>query len=449
MVMNELQSAEHVNVLQERIRVEKADINDVQYTCQCDESKMYAKKIFPVKANDMFVWGKNDEKPYLDLVLGYSSVNLGHNCAELKEIVSQALEHVIQIHAFHTPYQIELSRILVEALGAHEPYKVYFDVGGTNATSAAFRMVRAFTNRKKIVAFNNGFHGVGYASAAISDPAFITKEHYGYNPILEDVIRIPFPNEYYGIHAADCINQLEKVLAQEDKPAAVFLEPIQGAGGFIIGPREFISAVRELTLKYDVLLVDDEIQVGMGRAGYLYSIQHYNIIPDIVLLSKSLAGGYYPLSAIIARAKLFDTLTAKSTSFQTTFNNSAFGTYIAYYVLEYINKNSIFDNVRKQGPLFLEGLACLKEFPWVKNIRGVGLAIAFDIVETESATIPDNNLAKAFVDFALDEHILIYASGVHRHVIKIAPPINISTANVQYIVERLYNLAFKFTRTMS
>lgn len=414
------------------------------YSCACDESKMYNKFMVPHKAEGMWVWGMNDDEPYLDLIMGYSSINFGHKCPEIEKGVKEALESIIQINSFHSQSQIELSYYLSRKLSSEINYKVYYDLGGSNAVCDAIRLCRQFTGRQKIVAFEGAYHGSSYDSGAITDENFLNQEQYGYNSLREDVIRIPFPNPYKGIETDYCIDRLEEALKSDDKPAGLFIEPIQGANGFIIPDNDFLQAVRELTLKYNVIMVDDEIQVGVGRTGSLYSIHNWNITPDIVLLSKSLAGSYYPLSAVIAREEIFNATSPKKTAFQSTFNNSPFGTYIALKTLEYAESNHIFENVGLLGKLLLNQLSFLNEIPWIDNLRGIGLAIAFDIVMNKTDKQPDRILAKEFVEYAFENHILIYPCGVNDNVIKIAPPLNITKEEAEDIANRLKSCIYKF-----
>ncbi|WP_024831260.1 aspartate aminotransferase family protein [Ruminiclostridium josui] len=445
MKTNENQACEHGDsVFPDSDNQRLYELNN-RYSCTCDESKMYNRFMVPVKAEGMWVWGMNDDEPYLDLIMGYSSINFGHKCPEIEKIVIEALESVVHIHSFHTQSQIELSYYLSRKLSEEFIYKVYYNLGGSNVVCDAIRLCRQFTGRQKIVTFDGAYHGSNYASGAVTDDSFLNPDQYGNNPLKKDVVRVPFPNMNRGINTDFCIDKLEEALKSSDKPAGLIIEPVQGANGFIIPDNQFIRAVRELTLKYDVVMVDDEIQVGVGRAGYLYSIHNWGVTPDIALLSKSLAGSYYPLSAVIAKEEIFNAVSPKRTAFQATFNNSPIGTYIALRTLEYAEKNSIFENVKPLGELLLDQLSFLNEISWIDNLRGIGLAIAFDVID-KTTKQPDRVLAKEFVEYAFYNHILIYPSGVNQNVIKIAPPLNITKQDIEKIVNCLKRCIYKFNR---
>lgn len=412
-----------------------AHIN-TEYACPCDESTLYDTFVVPEKGRGMWVWVQGDDTPYLDLVMGFSALNFGHNHPVLKTFVTEGCERISHIHSFHTGMQLELSKYLAEHLAPDESFKVYFDVGGSNVVSSALRLYRAYTGRNKIITFYGGFHGAGFGPAAVSDHRFLTPDQYGGNPLENDVIRLPYPDPYRGITTDHCIETLEQAMHKEN-PGAVIVEPIQGAAGFIIGGEKFLRAVRDITRSHKALMIDDEIQVGMGRAGQLYSLRNWGIVPDIALLSKSLAGGFYPLSAIIARTELFGSVPVQGTAFQSTFNNNPLGTYIAMRTVLFAEHEKLFENAMRQGKILQEKLAFLTDLPWIDNLHGIGLSIAFEIVTDKTTKTPDPRHAKHVVETLFKQHVLVYAAGVHRNVIKLAPPITIDAKDIDTICDKL------------
>ena len=184
-------------------------------------------------------------------------------------------------------------------------------------------------------------------------------------------------------------------------------------------------------------MILDEIQVGFGRAGSFFVFQQYGVTnPDIVLLSKSIAGGYFPVSAVIARSNLFDNVPLRGTAFQATFNNSSFGLGIANRLMKLVERKKIFDSVQEKGELLLKKLNFLGQSPYVANLRGLGLAIAFDIVDPVSK-LPSDKLSKIFISQCLKEHVIIYACGVNFNSVKIIPSLVVTTKEIDMIVEKL------------
>jgi 4-aminobutyrate aminotransferase-like enzyme len=184
--------------------------------------------------------------------------------------------------------------------------------------------------------------------------------------------------------------------------------------------------------------------VGFGRAGSFFVYQQYGVKnPDIVLLSKSIAGGYFPVSAVIARSDLFVNVPNRGTAFQTTFNNSSLGLGIANQLMKLVEKEKIFDSIFEKGQLFLEKLSFLSKSPYVANLRGVGLAIAFDIVDPISQ-LPSDKLAKIFVSQCLEERVISYACGVNFNSVKIIPSLVITNEEIDIVVNRLSKCLQRF-----
>jgi len=156
-----------------------------------------------------------------------------------------------------------------------------------------------------------------------------------------------------------------------------------------------------------------------------------------VLVSKSLSGGYYPLSAIIAKSRLFETVSHSGTAFQSTFNNNPFGIQIALQITEMIDRENLFENARIQGSKLFEQLRFIEDSPFTANLRGHGLAIAFDVVDSKSSGRPAPELARRFANIALDQHVFVYACGVNRSTIKFAPMITINDDDISVIVRKL------------
>ncbi|MBK5969611.1 MULTISPECIES: aspartate aminotransferase family protein [Thiorhodovibrio] len=413
------------------------------YACPCDESKMYDRFVNPVKAEGMWVWFDGDPEPYLDLVLNYCSVNFGHCYPPIVKIVQEAVNEVDQIHSFHSKDKLELSEILARKVGRDQrSYKVYFNIGGSAAVSDAVRLCRFGSGKRYMIAFEGAFHGVSEAAASLADEKLVAKEQYGV-PISDFTLSVPFPSQHNDVSVDESLATIERLFSTHDV-AGVIVEPIQGAGGFVIPKESFLPGLSQLCKKHGVNLVMDEIQVGFGRAGSLFVYEQYGVeYPDVVLLSKSIGGGFFPVSAVIARAELFDNVPSRGTAFQTTFNNSSFGLRVANRLMQYVEKEKIFDDVLERGALFLKKLEFLNAKQCVKNLRGVGFAVAFDVVDPKSGQ-PSERLAKKLMSICMDEHVIVYACGVNFNSIKIIPPIVIDEADMDLIAMRLQSCFDRF-----
>ncbi len=412
------------------------------YACPCDESKMYDKFLMPVKAEGMWVWFDGEEEPYLDLVLNYSSVNFGHCYPPIVEIAKKVVERVDQIHSFHSKDKLELSEYLSKKVSTDENYKVYFNIGGSAAVSDAIRLCRHSTGKRYMISFDGSFHGVSHTAASVVDDRLVAKEQFGI-PVSEYTFSVPFPSTTNDISVSYCLEKIEELIEKNDV-AGIIIEPIQGAGGFLLPKDSFLVELSELCKRSDVKLIIDEIQVGFGRAGYFFVYQRYGVTnPDIVLLSKSIAGGYFPVSAVIARSTLFDNVPLRGTAFQTTFNNSSFGLGIANQLMKFVEREKIFDKIPEKGDTLLKKLRFLDKSPYVADLRGMGLAIAFDIIDPVSKK-PSDKLAKIFVSQCLKEHVISYACGVNFNSVKIIPSLVVTNEEIDIISEKLDNCLQRF-----
>jgi 4-aminobutyrate aminotransferase-like enzyme len=411
------------------------------YACPCDESAMFDEPLYPARASGMWVWAEGQSTPYLDLVLGYSSLNFGHCNPRIAEAVADAATNLTQIHSFNTRDKLVLSQHLATAIPGEREYQVYFDVGGSSIVGGALRLCRASTGRRMVATYAGAFHGTGYLAATITDPALLDRSQYGLGSLSDDVVTLPYADRYGSVSTDRSLAALDRAISDYDL-AAVIVEPVQGAGGFIMPHDDFLARLRERTASADVRLIVDDIQMGVGRTGALFSFARTGIDPDIVLLSKSLAGGYYPLSALIADTALFADVPAVGTAFQSTFNNNPFGIAIARRTLEIAQEDQVFENARVQGAKLLAELAFLEVSPFINRLRGDGLAIAFDFDDRQG--VPNAQLARLFAQCALEEHVLVYACGVHRSVVKVAPELAIDEDGIAIVIDALIRCLRRF-----
>lgn len=404
------------------------------YACPCDESTMYDNFLIPYKAEGIKVWSKGHDEPFIDMVLGYSSLNFGHNYPALIESIRSNLR-LQQIHSFHTEKKLVLSKFLADKVSKDEKYKVYFDIGGTSVVEAAIRLCRNFHKKKYIISFSGAYHGASYLASSISDDRLLDKSQYGFNNLSEFVINLPFPSTTNTVTVEDCMQKLQDACSNYEV-SAVIVEPIQGANGFIFPKNKFLQRLREVTQANDVSLIIDEIQAGMGRSGYFFAYQKENILPDIVLLSKSLAGGFYPLSCIIAKSQFFDVVAKTGTAFQSTFNNNPFGVYVASEVMKLLNTD-LLNRINSVGKNFLEKLFFIDDNPYIFNLRGQGLALAFNVTEKNNPDRPSKELAHRLVSQALKEKLILYSCGVSGNVIKLAPSFFITDKEISLVLDKL------------
>lgn len=317
-----------------------------QYCCHCDETGMYDQFLIVEKTEGLFVRFKGENEPYLDLVMGYTSLNFGHRHPKITEAVEAAVRAIDLMHSFNSESKILLSKVLAEKASGPANKRVYFPVGGAMAVETAVKLARAYTKKTKIASFRNAFHGYSYSAMMITDESFINKRQYA--PFPGEVIWLPYTDCYYCDKqdkcSFQCLQEAEQLLSQDKDIAGLVVEPVQGGAGFVVPPKEFIAGLKKLCHDNGILFIDDEIQVGLGRTGRMFAIEHFNVEPDMILLGKSLSGGYYPLSAVIAREEIWDCISPIGSAIGSTFANNQFGAYLALQAQKILEEEHLIEN---------------------------------------------------------------------------------------------------------
>ena len=253
-----------------------------------------------------------DGNIFLDFAAGIAVVSTGHCHPRVVGAIQKQAAELIHISGtdFYQPNLVTLAERLSAISPGKEPKKVFFGNSGTEATEAAIKLARYHTRREKIIAFHGCFHG--RTLGALSLTASKAVQRKGFGALLADVFHIPFPNSYrcpYGHPSpCDCVEaatfletEIFKRLVDSSEVAAVFIEPIQGEGGYVPASKAFLQELQRICRKHGILLVCDEVQSGMGRTGKWWACEHAGIEPDILCVAKGIASGM-PLSATIARA---------------------------------------------------------------------------------------------------------------------------------------------------
>ena len=254
-----------------------------------------------------------DGNLYLDFTAGIAVASTGHCHPHVVAAIQDQAAKLIHMSGtdFYYQPQIDLSQHLAESGPGKSPKRVFFTNSGAEALEAALKLARWHTGRSRAVAFFGAFHGRTYGAMSLSGSKLVHRR--GFSPLVPDIHHVPYPRGCHGCDAPDagcaCVRYIEETLLHRTAPpeevAAVFVEPIQGEGGYYVPPGGFLPALREMCDKYGILLVADEVQSGMGRTGKMYAVEHWGVEPDIVCLAKGIASGM-PLGAMIARADVMD-----------------------------------------------------------------------------------------------------------------------------------------------
>ena len=357
-----------------------------------------------------WVWDENGKK-YLDFITGIAVNNLGHCHPNIVRAVTEQCKTLMQVsNLFHLEKQAELARLLVENSFAD---KVFFCNSGTEANEGAIKLARkwggANGGRYKIVHARDSFHGRTLGALSATNK----KYQAGFKPLLPGFKSVPYGK----------IEPIEKALSDE-KVCAVLLEPIQGENGVVIPYENYLRDVRRLTKKKKVLLMLDEIQVGMGRTGKLFAYEHYGIKPDIMTLAKALGGGI-PCGAFLATSQVARHFTPGVHG--TTLGGNPIAMSAGLAVMKTIMEDGLLDRTVSSGEYFLERLAGIEEAHpgLVKDVRGKGLILGIEFKSPE--------IAKDVVTRAVGKGLLTILT--EQRVMRLLPPLTASKKEIDQAID--------------
>ncbi len=376
-----------------------------------------------------------DGNVYLDFTSSVAVNNLGYPThPEVAKAVAEQL-HVLAHAAgtdFYNPYQVHLAEVLTSIAPGEFSKKVFFSNSGTEANEAALKIARYSTNRKYFIAFIGAFHGRTMGSLSLTASKPVHKRRYYMT--MPGVVHVPYPNPYRNPWHIDGYEYPDELISRvleyieywvfehqvpAEEVAAVFFEPIQGEGGYVVPPRRFFQELKKLADKYGILLVDDEVQMALGRTGSMFAIEHFNVAPDIVTLAKALGAGVVPLGATIFRKNL----DLEPGAHSNTFGGHALAAVAALKNIEVVKK--LLSKVAELEKLFCERLAEVKErYEKVGDVRGLGLAWGVEFVKDRRTKEHDTKTRNKVVYEALRRGLVILGCG--KSAIRLIPPLVIT-----------------------
>ena len=313
------------------------------------------------------------------------------------------LIHMSGTDFYYTP-QIRLAERLAALAPGPEPKRVFFTNSGAEAIEAAMKLSRRHTGRSRVMAFMNAFHGRTYGALSLS--ASKPLQRRGFSPLVPDIHHARY-GDLESVHA------LLRTICPPEELAAIFVEPIQGEGGYLVPPPDFLPGLRRLCDEHRVLLVFDEIQSGIGRTGKMFASEHWGVAGDIVCLAKGIANGL-PLGAIVARASVMDW---PSGSHASTFGGNPVACAASLATLRLVERRYRANAVRR-GRQLREGLEDLaRRFPFIREVRGLGLMIGAEIQDFQGRGEPNPRLRDWLIDLAFHRGLLLLPCGAEHHSI--------------------------------
>jgi len=383
------------------------------------------------RAQGAEVWDVEGRR-YLDFVGGIGVLNVGHNHPRVVAAVQEQLTRIshaaFQVAAY--PPYLELAARLNALVGQGEDYKSVFFTSGAEAVENAVKIARAHTNRPAVIAFRGAFHGRTLLGTTLTGMSQPYKQNFG--PFAPEVFHVPFPDAYHGISGEDALAALETCFATEvapDRVAAILIEPVQGDGGFLPAPPDFLRALREITTQHGIVLVADEIQSGFGRTGTMFAYEQAGIRPDLVTVAKSLAGGL-PLSGVVGRAAIMEA--PMPGGLGGTYGGNALACAAALAVLDAFEQEGLLARSRALGEALGKGLRALQaKHRAIGAVRGTGFMCAIEMVADPATRAPDAAMAQKVIDAAREGGLLIIKCGVQRNVVRFLAPLVTTDAQLQ------------------
>jgi 4-aminobutyrate aminotransferase/(S)-3-amino-2-methylpropionate transaminase len=373
-----------------------------------------------------------DGNTFVDFTGGVGCLNVGHAHPRVVAAVQEQAARFLHTDFTIVPYEVyvEYAERLTAVAPFSGPVKAAFFNAGAEAVENAVKFARGYTRRPAVIGFEGGFHGRTLLALTLTSKTHPYKA--GLGPFAPEVYRVPFPNEYRGITATAALQTLERALSTQvaaETVAAIVVEPVQGEGGFIPAPREFMEGLRAICDREGILLVVDEVQTGFGRTGRMFAVEHYGIEPDLLTLAKSIAAGL-PLSAVVGKAEIMDSL----------WGNAVGGTYVgnpvalaaATAVLDVFDEETLVERAQRIGETIrARMLAWQERFEEIGDVRGLGAMLAVEYVEDRETKEPAPRIASRVAEEAAVRGLLLLTAGVHSNCNRVLCPLVITDAELE------------------
>lgn len=384
-----------------------------------------------------------DGNDYIDLLSTASAMNVGHShpkvVAAMKEQMDKLLHYTPAY--FYNPKIEELSQRLIDSTPGDFPKKVLFGNSGSDANDAVMKFCRAYTGRKTMLAFVGAYHGSTYGSLTMSAVSLNMRRKM--TPLVPGVEYLPFPNSYdrrenesehdlvlrywsYFEYALD--NYLPA-----DEIAGVLIEPIQGDGGFLKVPQEYMDRLYKFTRDHGIVFAVDEVNQGLGRSGKMWSIDHFGIAPDLLTTAKSLASGM-PLSALVGRKEIMDSLEAPAHLFTTSGNPVCCAAALAG--LDVLEEEGLVEKSRRDGQYVKARFEEMqKKYPILGDVRIYGLNGGVELIKDPKSKEPDTDSASKLITYLFQHGVLMIT--VRGNILRFQPPLVISQEDLDKALDTI------------
>jgi 4-aminobutyrate aminotransferase len=379
-----------------------------------------------------YVWDVEGSR-YLDFTCGIGVTNTGHAHPRVVEAACAQAGRII--HAQVNIYYHQPLLRLAEALREVVPEGLdtfFFSNSGAEAVEGAVKLARHATGRPNVVVFQGSFHGRTNLTMAMTTSKTIYRQQY--QPLAAGVFVAPYPYAYrYGWDPEEtshwCLAELRHLLASQTAPsetAAIVVEPVLGEGGYVVPPPSFLPGLREICDEHGILLVADEVQSGFGRTGRFFAIEHFGVVPDVMIMAKGLASGF-PLSGIAAPRAIMERWIPGTHG--GTYGGNAVACAAAEATVRVLQEGLV-ENAERMGAVLMAGLCRIQErYPVLGDVRGLGLMIGAEFVRADGS--PAAGLVKDTLARCREEGLLLLNCGTYSNVVRWIPPLVVDREQVE------------------
>jgi 4-aminobutyrate aminotransferase/(S)-3-amino-2-methylpropionate transaminase len=380
-----------------------------------------------------------DGNRFIDFGAGLAVLNVGNAPRAVVDAIqhqAEAFTHTCFHVTMHEPY-VALAEELNRLTPGDHARRTMLVNSGAEAVENAVKLARYFTGREAVVTFDHGFHGRTLMAMSLTGKVMPYKQ--GFGPFAPEVYRLPFaypyrcptgqPPERCGPSCADLvIDEIEKHVGPENV-ACLIVEPVQGEGGFIVPAPEFIPRLAEFCRAHGILFVADEVQTGFGRTGAWFGIEHFDVVPDIVVTAKALGGGL-PLGGVTARAEVMDAVHVGGLG--GTFGGNPLACAAALEVIRVIERDGLLARARRIGATLRQGLEELQNrYDVIGDVRGLGAMLAMELVDDRETKHPAKALAGAVIEECWKQGLITLKAGTYDNVVRILVPLTIDDSLVE------------------
>ena len=385
------------------------------------------------RAEGAYVYDRDGTR-YLDFTCGIGVTNTGHCHPKVVRAVQEQAAKLLHGQAniiFHPPLlelAEELRTVVPEELDCF-----FLSNSGAEAVEGAIKLARHATARPNVIVFQGSFHGRTALTMALTTSKTIYRA--GYQPLPAGVFVAPYPYTYrYGWGPEEtevfCLREVEFLLMTQTAPwetAAILVEPVLGEGGYVVPPPGFLKGLRRICDEHSILLIADEVQSGFGRTGKWFAVEHFGVVPDIMVMAKGLASGL-PLSGVAARRELMERWVPGSHG--GTYGGNAIACAAAVATIRTIREEGLLENARQSGAWLMEQLRALQaEFSVIGDVRGLGLMIGVEFTAPDGS--PATDLAKALGKGCLKRHLLLLTCGPWSNTVRWIPPLTVTREQME------------------